>query len=144
MDHVICGSYFLSLLLSCSRVINFFKWKHCHILLKWWAFHPFELKRCHLMTFADIWGWLEVRKSAILHYTVNQHPHWAFRQYGYSKGIQGWLGIEKCQICLQDTSRSTKGHQRAAVGHWVSLCMKCCRMVDSVPRWQLSPTNWWI
>jgi hypothetical protein len=24
------------------------------------------------------------------------------------------------------------------MGHWVSLCVKCCRMVDSVPRWQLS------
>ena len=28
--------------------------------------------------------------------------------------------------------------QRAAVGNWVSLCVKCCRMVDSVPRWWLS------
>ena len=24
------------------------------------------------------------------------------------------------------------------MGHWVSLCVKCCRMVDSVPRWRLS------
>ena len=24
------------------------------------------------------------------------------------------------------------------MGHWISLCVKCCRMVDSVPRWQLS------
>ena len=31
-----------------------------------------------------------------------------------------------------------KCHRQAAVGHWVSLCVKCCRMVDSVPRWQLS------
>ena len=32
---------------------------------------------------ADIWGWLEVR-SAMLHCTVNQRPHCACRQYGYT------------------------------------------------------------
>jgi hypothetical protein len=74
----------------------------------------------------------------MLHYTVNQRPHWACRQYGHSGGARGWLGVERCQLCLQDTSRSAKQHRRAAVGHWVSLCMKCCRMVDSVPRWRLS------
>ena len=68
----------------------------------------------------------------MLHYTVNQRPHWACRQ----------LGVETCQLCLHDISRSPKRHRRAAVGHWVSLCVKCCRMVDSVPRWRLSPTNW--
>ena len=78
----------------------------------------------------------------MLHYTVNQRPHWACRQYGHSGGTRGWLGVERCQLCLQDTSRSAKQHQRAAVGHWISLCVKCCRMVDSVPRWRLSPTNW--
>ena len=53
---------------------------------------------------ADIWGWLEVRGSAILHYTVNQHPHWACWQYGHtSGGTQGWLGVERWQLCLQDT-----------------------------------------
>jgi hypothetical protein len=31
---------------------------------------------------ADFWGWLEVRRSAILHYTVNQRPNWACLQYG--------------------------------------------------------------
>ena len=46
-----------------------------------------------------------------------------------------------CQLCLQDTSHS-KWHRQAAVGHRVPLCAKCCRMVDSVPRWRLSPTNW--
>jgi hypothetical protein len=78
----------------------------------------------------------------MLHYTVNQRPHWACRQYGHSGGTRGWLGVERCQLCLQDTSHSAKRHRRAAVGHWVSLCVKCCRMVDSVPRWRLSPTNW--
>ena len=42
---------------------------------------------------ADIWGWLEVRRSAILHYTMNQCPHWACRQYGHSGGTQGWLSV---------------------------------------------------
>ena len=68
----------------------------------------------------------------MLHYIVSQRPHWACRQYGHFGGTRGWLGVERCQFCLQDTSR------RAAVGHWVSLCVKCCRMVDSVPRWRLS------
>ena len=54
----------------------------------------------------------------------------------------GEPGVERCQLFLQDTSRSTKQHRRAAVGHWVSLSVKCCRMVDSVPRRRLSPTNW--
>ena len=31
-----------------------------------------------------------------------------------------------------------KCHRQKAVGHWISLFVKCCRMVDSVPRWQLS------
>ena len=69
---------------------------------------------------ADIWGWLEVRRSAMFHYTVNQRPHWACWQYGHSGGTRGWLGVERCQLCMQDTSRSTKWHRRAAVGHWIS------------------------
>ena len=60
---------------------------------------------------------------AMLHYTVNQRLHWACRQYGHSGGTRGWLGVERCQLCLQDTSRSAKWHRRAAVGHWVSLCV---------------------
>ena len=50
---------------------------------------------------ADIWGWVEVRRSAILHYTVNQHLHWACRQYGYTGGTRGWLGVERWQLCLR-------------------------------------------
>ena len=48
--------------------------------------------------------------------------------------------VHRTQLCLQDTSRSSKWHRRAAVGHWVSLCVKCCSVVvvDSVPRWRLS------
>ena len=80
----------------------------------------------------DIWGWPEVKKSAILHYRVNQGLHWACQQYGHTGGIRGWLGVEIWQLCLWDISRSAKCHQGAAVGHWVSLCVKCCRMVDSV------------
>ena len=36
---------------------------------------------------------------------------------------RGRLSVERCQLCLQDTSRIAKWHQRAAVGHWVSLCV---------------------
>ena len=87
---------------------------------------------------ADIRGWLEVRRSAMLHFNERQCPHWDCRQYGHSGGTRGWLGVERWQLCLQDTSRSANCHRRAAVGHWISLCVKCCRMVDSIPRWQLS------
>ena len=66
----------------------------------------------------------------MLHYTVNQRLHWACRQYGHSGGALRWLGVKRCQLCLQDTSCSAKRHRQAAVGHWVSLCVKCCRMVD--------------
>ena len=33
----------------------------------------------------DIWGWLEVRRSAMLHFNKRQRPHWACRQYGHTK-----------------------------------------------------------
>ena len=29
----------------------------------------------------------------MLHYTVNQRPHWTPRQYGHSGGTRGWLGV---------------------------------------------------
>ena len=38
-------------------------------------------------------------------------------------GNPGWLGVERCQLCLQDTSHRAKWHRWAAVGHWVSLCV---------------------
>ena len=84
---------------------------------------------------ADIWGWLEVRRSAMLHFNERQRPHWACRQYGHTGGTRRWLGVERWQLCLRDTSRSANCHRRAAVGHWISLYVKCCRMVDSVPIW---------
>ncbi len=71
----------------------------------------------------------------MLHYTVNQRPHWACRQYGHSGGTRGWLGVERWQLCLRDTSRSAKCHRRAAVGHWVSLCV--CSVVGWLIVYQL-------
>ena len=66
---------------------------------------------------ADIWGWLKVRRSAMLHYTVTSvHT-------GHSGRTRGWLGVERCQLCLQVTSHSAKWHRWAAVGHWISLCV---------------------
>ena len=83
---------------------------------------------------ADIWGWLEVRRSAIIYYTVNQYPHWAWLQYGHTGGTQGRLGVERWQLCLWDTYHSAKCRWRAEVGPWVFIgCVQCCRMVDSVP-----------
>ena len=71
---------------------------------------------------ADIWGWLDVRMSAMLHFNKRQHPHWACRVYGHTGGTRRWLGVERLQLCLRDTSRSAKCHRRAVVGHWVSVC----------------------
>ena len=71
---------------------------------------------------ADIWGWLEVRRSAMLHYTVSQRPHWACQQYGHSGGTRGWLGVERFHLWQQDTSHRAKWHRRAVVGHcWCLL-----------------------
>jgi hypothetical protein len=41
----------------------------------------------------------------MLHYTVNQRPHWARRQYGHSGGTLGWLGVERL-TCTFLESRS--------------------------------------
>ena len=40
-------------------------------------------------------------------------------------GTQGWLGVERWQLC----------HRRAAVGHWVSLCV--CSVVGWLIVYQL-------
>ena len=58
-------------------------------------------------------------------------------------GTRGWLGAERCQLCMQDTAFSANcdiGEQQWVTGfhNELSLCVKYCRMVDSVPRWQLS------
>ena len=105
------------------------------VLLVWLKLGPFA-RTCNPSKWeADIWGWLEVRRSAMLHFNERQRPHWACRQYGHTGGTRGWLGVERWQLCLRDTSRSANCHRRAAVGHWISLYVKCCRMVDSVPIW---------
>ena len=38
----------------------------------------------------------------MLHNKVNQCPHWPC--HGYPEGIRGWLDVQRCQLCLQDTS----------------------------------------
>ena len=83
---------------------------------------------------ADIWGWLEVRRSAMLHYTVNQRLHWACQQYGCTGWTWGWLGVKRCQLCLQEKTLCCKVTLASSRG---VLCVKCCRMVDSVPGRQL-------
>ena len=56
-----------------------------------------------------------------------------YRQSHYIEVAKG--GVERWQFCLQETSRSANCHRRAAVGHCFIVCVKCCRMVDSVPIW---------
>ena len=38
-------------------------------------------------------------------------------------GTPGMAKCERCQLCLQDKSRSTKWRRRAALGHWFLLCL---------------------
>ena len=81
---------------------------------------------------ADIWGWLKVRRSAMLHYTVNQCPHWACRQGNpgcWEMSILPAGYIPQSKVTSASTSTGSLGF---------IVCVKCCRMVDSVPRWQLS------
>ena len=40
----------------------------------------------------------EVSRSPMLHYRVNQHPHWACPWYGYTGGTRGWLVVKICQL----------------------------------------------
>ena len=65
---------------------------------------------------AAIWGWLVVRRSAMLHYTVNQCPHWACQQYGQPGGTREWLGVKRCQL----------GHRV----HPTALCCTSCTRID--------------
>ena len=62
----------------------------------------------------------------MFHYTMNQHQ---------SGGTRGWLGVQRWQLCLRDTSRNTKCHRGAAVGHWVFLCV--CSVVGWLIVYQL-------
>ena len=39
---------------------------------------------------ADIWGWFEVRRSAVLHYKVNQSLHWTCQQYDHPGMARRW------------------------------------------------------
>ena len=49
----------------------------------------------------------------------------------HSEYILRFFFTKPASHCLRDTSRSAKCHRRAAVGHWISLCVKCSGMVDS-------------
>ena len=45
----------------------------------------------------------------MLHYTVNQLPHWACRQYGHSGVTWGWLGVAGYIPQHKVTSASSSG-----------------------------------
>ena len=70
----------------------------------------------------------------MLHYTVNQHPHWARRQYGHSGGTREWLDERDVNFAcrIHPAVQSNMGEQQWVTGF--SLCVKCCRMVVSLPR----------
>ena len=131
-----CMKRFSSLISwTISKILN---WNFCH--LRWHLIYLIQLGpfgwTCNPSKWeADIWEWLEVRRSAMLYFDERQRRHWACWQFGHTGGTRGWLGVERWQLCLRDTSRSVNCHRRAAVGHWISLYVKCCRMVDIVPIW---------
>ena len=93
----------------------------------------------------DIWGGL----LCFTKYIVNHCLHWACWQYGHSGETWGWLGAQRCQLCLQDTFCSAKWHRRAAVGHWISLCVVgwCCLCGGNIlmarPSTFLESRSWW-
>ena len=53
----------------------------------------------------------------------------------HTGGTRGWLGVERWQLCLQDTSRSAKCQKASSGSLGFIVCVQCCRMVDSVPIW---------
>ena len=53
----------------------------------------------------------------MLHYKVKQRLHWVRPTVWSLWGNLGVaIGVERCQLCLQDTSRSAKRHRQATVG----------------------------
>ena len=76
---------------------------------------------------ADIWGW-HLRMTwgqEVCYALLHSKPAFVLgcRQYCLIGGTWGWLGVERCQLCLQDTYRGAKWHQWATVVHWVSFCV---------------------
>ena len=57
----------------------------------------------------------------MLHYTVNQHMHWARQQYGEPRG--GWVSRDVNFACrIHPTVQSDIGEQQWVTGF--SLCVK--------------------
>ena len=65
-----------------------------------------------------------------------QCPHWTGWQYSHSWEPGDDKVLKDATFACRIHS-AAKWHHWAAVGHWASLCVMCCRMVDSIPRWQL-------
>ena len=84
----------------------------------------------------------------MLHYTVNQCPHWACPQYGHSGETWGWQGRHQEMSTLHAgyilQYKVKIGEQQWVTGfhNELALCVKCSRMADSVPRWQLYPGHY--
>ena len=68
---------------------------------------------------SEIWGWLEVRRSAIN--SLQSEPVFVLR---VTLGEPGWLWVERWQLCLWNTSRSAKCHRRVSVGHQILLSVR--------------------
>ena len=69
------------------------------------------------MLIRTLWIWdepdISASKGSSKMYLFELTPLWSGRlgQYGHSGGTRGWLGVKRCQLCLQDTPHSAKWHQ---------------------------------
>ena len=70
-------------------------------------------------------GWLEVIRSAILHFIVNQRPHWAYWQYGQSGGTWGWLGVERWPTCQRHPAVQIAIGKQQWVTRFHCVCALC-------------------
>ena len=74
----------------------------------------------HPLILAEFWGWLEVRISALLCFTVKQHLHWAYLIYLI-------ILIEKCWITYQGLGYNNPRIQRLSntncmIHHLFDIC----------------------
>ena len=79
---------------------------------------------------ADIWGWLEVRRSAMLHFNKRQRPHWACRQYSHDGGTQGLTRCQEMATLPAGCIPQRKVPSASSSGSLgVIVCVQYCRIV---------------
>ena len=125
---VICGSFFLSLLFSCSQVVNFLKSKHQYMSENIAIFHSKddrfskylflnEKKRCHLMIFS--WR-LESKRTRVRGKSNHKFRAKVARGYLFVL-IQIWnqLSFFRGSAVVLPTERTCEIYQNKAI--WIFL-----------------------